>query len=64
MTASVGRVSVITTTMQQQSLLLVYQQMQIVGSVTVATTTADTSVSVTGLAATGGVGSVTNVILH
>lgn len=61
MTASVGRVSVITTNATAESLTGVSATGS-VGSVTVATTTADTSVSVTGLAATGGVGSVANVI--
>ena len=61
MTASVGRVSVITTNATAESLTGVSATGS-VGSVTVATTTADKSVSVTGLAATGGVGSVANVI--
>ena len=61
MTASVGRVSVITTNATAESLTGVSATGS-VGSVTVATTTADASVSVTGLAATGGVGSVANVI--
>ena len=59
MTASVGRVSVTTTEVEAVTGVSATSG---VGSVTVATTTANTSVNVTGLAATGGVGSVANVI--